>query len=145
MSFTKSIKSTFPGVGHATGYGFQTNAAAPVTTTTYVINTNTQMASNNTITGVQVSPLTSAISNGKVRVRSFTVGTSATLKVGAITATDGTTTVQIYAGDTAASTAGNALEFCADFVTNLNLTSFSIPVTAAANACTVDIEVAGNL
>lgn len=145
MSLSKTIKSLFPGVGIVTGYGFQTNAAAPVATTTYVVNTNTSVASNNTITGVQVSPLTQAISNGKIRVRSFTVGTNATFSTGIITATDGTTTVSLYAGDAAASAAGNAYDRVFEFCTNLSLTSFSIPVTVAANASSVDIEVAGNL
>src|ERR1017187_5252133 len=103
--------------------------------TTYS-NTNTSIAS--TTTGIALGTFSPPISNGKIRVQSNVIGVNATYKVGVITGTDGTTTVQLYAGDQAASANSNSISEVFEFITDLALTSINVPVTTANNTSTVD-------
>lgn len=134
----KSIKAIFPGLGHATSYGANLNVSTPVATTAVTIATNS--TASNTL-----SPLSQALSNGAIRVRTNSVGAASTQKVVNITATDGTTTISLYGGDGAATAAGQGLDETIDFVTQLNLNSFTVNIAVTANTSTHDVEVAGNL
>jgi len=78
--------------------------------------------------------------SGRIRVKSATIGTNATFIVGKITATDGSSTVQLYGGDTAATSAGVGLSFILDFITDLNLTIITVNVTIGTANSTVDVE-----
>jgi len=139
MSFTKSIKSLFPGYGQCTSYGASTNVNTNTgSNVTITLNTNTSTSSNT------VTPISQAMSNGKIRVRTNVIGVNAVSKIVSITATDGTTTVQLYAGDANGTTAGVGLDETFDFVTNLSLNSFSVVVNVTTNNCTHDVEVGGN-
>jgi hypothetical protein len=139
MALTKTIRSMFPGAGLVTSYGSIVGANTNTGATTIVLNTNTSTATS------LITPLMQAISNGRIRVKGATIGTNSTSTVGIITATDGTTTLRLYAGDAIATTAGVGVDEVIDFCTNLSLNSFSVVITTAVNNCTHDVEIAGNL
>lgn len=125
MTIVNSVAKILPGMG--SGQTYQ--------------NLNTSIAS--TTTGIALGTFSPPISAGKIRVQSNVIGVNATYKVGLITGTDGTTTVQLYAGDQAATANSNSLSETIEFITDLALTSINVPVTTANNTSTVDCEVSG--
>lgn len=90
------------------------------------------------------------ICRGWIEVRVFGGGgTSPTISIGAITGTDGTSTVTLYAGDSAASSlsatvSGTTRELLVPFKTDLNLTSITVNTTLAGTSptATMDIDIA---
>jgi hypothetical protein len=83
------------------------------------------------------------VSRGLVRVKSNVIGVNATAQVLNITGTDGTTTVDLSAGDAIASRAGIGIDHMYQFQSDLNLTSITVAVNIATNNSTVDVEMAG--
>lgn len=131
MAFTKSVKDISPGYGSPAVSVQLVNVTANVGATAITFPTSGAF-----------SP--SPITNGRVRVKANTIGASATFIVGKITGTDGTTTVQLYAGDTAATSAGVGLDEIFDFRVDLAMTSVTVNVTVATANSTVDAEICGN-
>src|SRR6266542_1446177 len=89
MSFVKSIRSWFPGTGHCTAYGRTTNVTTNTGATTITLATNSTASAT-------LIPLSQGLSNGFIRIKNATIGAASTSKVTNITATDGTTTIQLY-------------------------------------------------
>ena len=138
MSFVKTIKALFPGYGQATSYGSTTNVATNASSNTAITLSTASTAS------ATVVPLVKALHQGKIRVRTNVIGVNATSGIVSITATDGTTTLSIYGGDKANTSAGIGLDETIDFCTNLQLNSFTVTVNVVTNNCTHDVEIAGN-
>jgi len=81
---------------------------------------------------------------GYVRIKSNLLKLNVNTKVGLITATDGTNTAQLYAGDAAATANGTFYDstffFFFDWgVSNINITN----IATTNNTATYDVEVAG--
>jgi hypothetical protein len=76
-------------------------------------------------------------SGGKVRIRTNTVNANTTTAI-TITATDGTTTLQI--GQIGATAAGAAIDYTTDFRTDLAITSVSIAVTLGGSTFTASVD-----
>ena len=142
LPFLNQVSQTMPGYGSPSFYG----AATQVITTTAGPTTLTIAAASTTpSTGGTPFNLSGGPppSGGKVRVRTNTVNASTTTAI-TITATDGTTTVQI--GQIPATAAGVAIDYTTDFKTDLAITSISIAVTlgGATYTASVDWEVSLN-
>lgn len=100
-----------------------------------------------TATGTITLTPNNPISKGKLRVQGLNPNVATTIAIGAITATNGTSTVQI--GSTAnisTTAAGTEIDFLKEFILPFAATSFSIPVTLAGATTTVTLnsEVSGN-
>jgi hypothetical protein len=129
MAFINSIKDIHPGYG-SPGLYLKREAVA-----TNVGTTNIAMPA--------AGSFAEAISCGRIRVKTATVAAGGTVQLGAITATDGTTTVVISPQQTVL--AANALlDMTIEFRTDLKLTSMTIPVIAAVANSTHDVEIAAN-
>jgi hypothetical protein len=124
MAIVNTIALTFPGYGQATSYTLK-NAALSATTTT-------------------TQTLTSAVRNGRIRVKYSAVNGATTLQT-KITMTDGTTTFVVLP-TTPVSTAGDLQDFVIDYNLDINANSISVVSTlaGATQTATLDIEVAGN-
>lgn len=131
MSLLKSIMAVLPGFGHAGTYQKREGVA-------------TNSGGDTTITVPASGSLTPTLSKGMIRVKTATVGVNATVLLKSVTATDGSTTISLYAPDSAASSAGVGIERVIPFCTDLNLTSISVVLTVGTANCTHDVEVAGN-
>ena len=130
MAFVKSTRSTLLGLGHAATYVKREAVATAVGATTITLPASGSFAPT--------------LSCGKIRVKTTTVGASSTSIITRITGTDGTTTVNLYGGDTSASAAGYGIDHTIEFMTDLNLTAISVIVTVGTADCTHDVEIAGN-
>lgn len=130
MAFVKSIRSTLLGLGHATTYVKREAVSATATSHDVLLPASGSFAPT--------------ISSGKIRVKAATIGASATFIVSGITGTDGSTTVMLYGGDTAASAAGIGIDHTYAFATDLSLTSITVSIVVGANTSTLDYEVAGH-
>lgn len=120
MPITNSVKNAAPAIGAGNFY------ASNLAQTTSPIQ-------------VPATPgtLTPQASNGKIRVK-ITPAAGGTGQVGTITGTDGTTTLAIYPGDSAAGAANAVVERMVEFISDLKLTSITVTVTAAGG--TTDAE-----
>jgi hypothetical protein len=89
------------------------------------------------------APLTPVARSGAIRVQmwptSLTAGSSN--QVNAITGTDGTATVVLYPGDTAASPINTVLERLIYFITDLNLTGITVNFTSNVGTSRMNVEV----
>lgn len=130
MAFVRTIQSVLPGFG---------TPSIPVQRVNIATNTG-----NTNVTFPATGSFSPTVGTGMIRVKNNVIGVNATTKVALITGTDGTTTVQLYAGDAAASAAGTGIDETFQFVTDLNLTSITCVVNVATNNSTVDAEFAGN-
>lgn len=102
------------------------------------------LAATGTITVPIPAP---GITKGKIRIQTSGVNAATTTAIGAITATDGTTTVQVGATARVSTTAaGVAIDLISEFVLGINATSFSFAATlaGATTAATVNTEIFGN-
>lgn len=131
MAFVNTVKQILPGMGSPTTV-VQRAAVA----------TNSGATTN--ITLPSAGSFAPTISWGKVRAKTVTVGANSTSKVASVTATDGTTTIQLYGGDAAASAVGTGIDETIDFMSDLKLTSITVAITVATANCTHDVEVAGS-
>lgn len=131
MAIVKSIRALFPGRGVATTYVKREAVAAAVGAVAIAI-------------PAAPASFQPTISNGRIRIRTNTMAGASTLIINKITGTDGTTTVELYAGDAAATAAATGLEREIPFCTNLDLTSITVNLTVGVADETVDVEVAGN-
>ena len=130
MAFAKSVKDILPSFGSPTTTVQRSNVTTNVGATTVTL-----PASGN---------FQPTISTGRIRVKSLTIGANATFIITGITGTDGTTTISLYGGDTAASAAGVGIDRQVSFRCDLNLTSVSVVITVATTNSTCDVEIAGN-
>lgn len=82
---------------------------------------------------------------GRLRIKSSGVNAATTIAIGAITGTDGTNTVQFGGVGFAATPAGVNFELLKELLTDLQLTSITIPVTlaGATTAATISTEFYG--
>jgi len=142
MTFTRRLATIFPGFGQG-----QMND-------TLFLNANQALTSGQNTVAVPASgSFSPTISAGKVRIKVYAgAGTSPTLTDIVVTATDGTTTVTFpqgaYHPSVAVSmTTTSIIDFEFDFITDLNLTSFSFKITLAGTSptATADIEVLGTI
>lgn len=127
MAILNKLTSIMPAFGNATEYltSVAQNLPAGATTTF-------------TLTG-----FVNYVRSGRIRVKSTVAGTGAITAI-VITGTDGTTTEQLAptGGTLGAST---LFDFLYSFISDLNLTSISVAITAGAGtASTLDLEVTGN-
>jgi hypothetical protein len=129
LSIVNSVKTLFPGFGNATEY-------IALTGQSVVINATTTF----TLTG-----FINYVRSGRIRLQTSAAPASSQITGITITATDGTTTVYLYQ-DAIARTAATLFSLLIDFISDLNITSISVLVTAAnaGTAQTLDLEVAGN-
>jgi hypothetical protein len=130
MAFVKTIKALLLGLGNAVTSVQRVAVATNVGATTITLPASGSFAPT--------------MSVGKLRVKTNSVGGASTSIVTKITGTDGVTTVDLYGGDVAASTAGTGIDHTYEFTTDLNLTAISVVVTTGVANCTHDVEVAGN-
>jgi hypothetical protein len=131
MSLNRSVKQIMPGMGSATVTLQLTNVATNAGATTNVV----LPTSGN---------FSSTIGVGKVRVKSNVIGTNATFKVVNIIGSDGTNTVQLYAGDANATSNGAAFDEYIEFLTELKLATINVAVAVVNNNSTVDVDLAAN-
>lgn len=124
MAFKNSVKQILPGMGSA-GVAVKQEAVAT--------NVGTTAVAFNNLGG---------ISAGKIRVKTLATGAGGTNKVATITATDGVTTIQLYAGDSAATPANQGLDMQLEFISDLLITSITVNITVAVANGTHDVEVA---
>lgn len=124
MTIVRSVKGTVQGANY---YSSVANVAAPVGALTLRIPAGTASFAPTASSGVI-----------RVKLNNAPTGTS---QITSITGTDGTTTVKLYTGDTAAVTAGQVEDLMWDFISDLNLTSITILATMAVAAGTADAEV----
>jgi len=126
---TNPAASTLLGFGAPIGFGFDSTAMTATATTTIAI------------TGCP------GITKGKIRIQCTNPNAATTFAVGLITATDGTTTVQVGGTTTfAATAAGTKFDFIKEFVLPISANSFSIVFTLAGSTTTgtVNTEIYGN-
>jgi len=124
---TNTAAGTLPGFGAYSQTGFDQTAL--------------------TSTGSITVTMTGAVTKGKIRIQFSAVNAATTIAVGAITATDGTNTVQVGAtARVSATSAGTVVDLITEFVIGINATSFTIPVTlgGSTQAATVNTEIYGN-
>ena len=130
MAFINSVKDIHPGFGSPGLYLKREGVATNVGTT------NIAMPS--------AGSFAEAISCGRLRVKTATVAAGGTVQLGAITATDGTTTVTVNPQQNAL--AANALlDVVLEFRTDLKLTSITVQIIAGVANSTHDVEIAGNV
>lgn len=129
MAVVNSVKTLFPGLGSVTEY----------------ISLLAQNVPINAATGFALTGFTNYVRSGKVRVKLTAAPASSQVTGLNITATDGTTTVILYF-DTTARTAATLFDFLYEFISELNLTTVTVTITAAnaGTAMTADLEIAGN-
>jgi len=127
MTITNSEKTLFPGVGNVTEYQVANGNNVPINATTTF-----------TLTG-----FINYLRSGRVRFKAA-VPASAQITGIVVTGTDGTTIETLI--NIGSRPAGQNFEQVDDFISDLNLTSFSAAVTTvnAGTASTLDWEVAGN-
>lgn len=124
MAFKNSVKQILPGMGSAGVAVKQEGVATNVGTTPVTFNN------------------LGGISAGKIRAKTLSTGAGGTNKIGVITATDGVTTIQLYAGDSAATSANVGLDAQLEFISDLAITSITVNIVVAVANGTHDVEVA---
>lgn len=124
LAFKNSVKQILPGMG---------SPGVTVKQEGVVTNVGTTAVTFNGLGGITA---------GKIRVKTLVTGAGGTNKVGLITATDGTTTIQLYAGDSAATAANQGLDEQFEFISDLAITSITVNVVVAVANGTHDVEVA---
>lgn len=125
MAFIRTVKDIMPGYGSAGQFQKQEGVATNVGTT-----------------AVTTTAFVGTVSAGLIRVKTLAIGAGGTNKVGVITVTDGTTTVQIYAGDAVATAANQGLDEIFEFRSDLNITSITVNIVVAVANGTHDVEFA---
>lgn len=126
-AFVNSPAQVMPGFGspsrNGSIYGFVFTTASANTMT--IAATSTTPSANGTPFNTSGMP---APTKGKIRFRTSTVGAAVTTAV-VFTVTDGTTTEQVHS--IPVTTAGVAIDYTFEFVTDLNITSISAVATIA--------------
>lgn len=127
MAIVNKLTSIFPGFGDPSTYVTLVAQALPNTATTPFV-----------LTGFN-----NFVRAGKIRIKSTAAGTSAITAI-VITGTDGSNVVQLVpSGGT--NPASQLFDFEYDFMSDFNLTTITINITAGAGTnSTIDLEVAGN-
>lgn len=130
MAILNKLTSIFPAFGNATEYLTLTSQNVP-------INATTTFTLNNFVNYVR---------SGRIRIKNTaTGGAGAGISGLQITGTDGTNTVVLHY-DTNAYPTNTFWDRVFDFISELNINSISLLVTAVngGGAATIDIEIAGN-
>jgi hypothetical protein len=129
MAIVNSCKTLMPAFGNGTEY-------VSLLAQAVVINATTTFA----LTG-----FVNYVRSGRIRIKTTAAPTSSQITGIQITGTDGTTTVSLYQ-DATARTAAQLMDFLYSFISELNLTTISVLVTAAnaGTAQTMDLEIVGN-
>jgi len=129
MAIVNSIKTLFPGFANVTEYITLLGQNVPI----------------NAATAFVLTGFTNYVRSGRIRFKTTAAPASSQITGISITGTDGTTTVSLYQ-DTTARTAAQLLDFFTDFLSELNLTTITVTITAAnaGSAMTADLEIAGN-
>lgn len=81
-----------------------------------------------------------AVTKGQIRSKSSATNAATTALRGAVTATDGTNTVRIQPAWAATTAAGQNFDETYDFVSDLQITSITIPFTLAGATTTTTIS-----
>lgn len=99
-----------------------------------------------TATGNIVLTLPQPITKGQIRLKSSAVNAATTIARGAVTGTDGTNTVRLQPAVSAATAAGQNFDETFDVLSDLQITSITIPVTlaGATTIATINTELYGN-
>lgn len=136
LPFLNPVSQSMPGYGSPSCYGAATQALS-ATATMVIAATSTTPSSGGTPFNPNGDP---APSRGKIRIR-FSNPNGATTFAAVVTATDGTTTLQIDA--IGATAAGTSLDYTREFNTDLGITSISIVATLGGGTTTgtLDVEV----
>ena len=127
MAIANKLTRIMPAFGNATEYITLLAQNLPAGATTVF-----------TLTG-----FTNYVRSGRWRIKSTVAGTGAITSI-TVTATDGTTTVQLKpVGD--AVPASTLFDYLYSFISDLNLNSFSFSIiNGAGTASTLDFELTGN-
>ena len=136
LPFINPVSQAMPGYGSPSCYGAATQTITTTAgpTTIIIAAASTTPSSGGTPFNLDGAP---PPSRGKFRIRSNTVNGSTTTSI-VITATDGTTTLQIGA---VTATAGIAIDETREFTTDLSLTSFSFIITLGGSVFTASFDV----
>jgi hypothetical protein len=97
-------------------------------------------------TGNVVITFVTPVTKGQIRSKSSATNGATTILRGAVTGTDGTNTVRLQPAWAAATAAGQNFDEIYEFVSDLQLTSLTIPFTlaGATTVATINTEVFGN-
>lgn len=112
---------------------------------TEYVNLVAQNVPINAATPFALTGFVNYVRSGRIRFKTTAAPASSQITGILITATDGTTTVQLYM-DTTARTAAQLVDLLFPFISELNLTTITVTITAAnaGSAMTADLEIAGN-
>jgi len=103
-----------------------------------------QTVANATTTTIAFTGFTNFVRSGRIRFKTVPPAGTAGITAVVITGTDGTTTVTLYQDGTAR-TASTNQDFLYSFISDLNLTTINLAITAGAGTnSTVDAECTGN-
>lgn len=129
MAIVNSIKTWFPGAGQVTEYIALLAQNLPI----------------NATTSFAFTGFTNFVRSGRIRIKTVTAPAASQVTGIKITGTDGTLTVTLYQ-DTQARTAAELNDLFFDFLSELNLTTVTVAITAAnaGTAQTLELELAGN-
>jgi hypothetical protein len=129
MAIANKLTTLMPAFGAPTEYITSLSVNIPINATT-----------TTALTG-----FTNFVRSGRVRFKSQAALTASQLTGVVVTATDGTSTVTLYA-DATTRVAANFVDFLYSFISELNLTTVSVALTLAnvGGAATVDFEITGN-
>jgi len=138
-AFVTSVKDSLPGFGSPSNYGVVTGVvqAGAGTVTITIPATGATTPSGGTAFNIAGGP---APSRGKWRVRLTALGGATTATVN-VTATDGSTVLNLFSQPTATA-ASTLIDWTNEFNTDLSITSITMVMVLGTSGGTVDFEVA---